>query len=651
MTDIKRVNYYDHQFLHAEDFIDEQKYHLEMRRRHNQNLHTFGIVWGLDVKSESDGTVSVTAGEAIDRNGREMIFAGDRLQLKAAAEGAESYITINYAEVDSDRTEETGGAGFTRKTEKPVVAPADTKPAEPSDFLTLAKLKRTGNAWVVVDPPERSQRAGVALGEDFTVKTLTLKKGNDSSKWPKLSCGDQGSLNVKISTKDQETTVGIGTDTPDRNLTIQGLTKYSNSGTFANLRNNSHEVLLGVDNAAILSAMKKSDLQLRTENINRMVIKADGKVGIGAADPGQQLTVSVLPDQNQPAGPVYANITNGAHELLLGVDAKAVILSATKASDLKISTNNNERVVVTKDGKVGIGSAAPDRNLTISGVAAGPVFANMTNGTHELLLGVDAKAVILSATKASDLKISTNNSERVVVTKDGYVGIGSAAPTRAKLEVNGVVGNTVAIFGGDKKGMSLGVDYPFLGFNCYYKDGFKAISKGRAGYSTLYMNDGSMSFCFDSTGKDVDADAALTPVSGFSIHPNGKLVSPMWKVKQVFTREQGPDGGSEQKGLPSGAFSSGGGTLLFIFSGQAKAGGGGTGVREIVLSLVGPSPKTDQRKMEFKYYSEYAQSHVIFPTCIRLVPGCEKGDYTINLQDVYIDQNDFLDLVVIEFPF
>ncbi len=402
MEDIKRLNYYDHQFLRAEDFIAEQKYHLDMRRRHNQNLHTFGIVWGLDVKSESDGIVSVSAGEAIDRNGQEMIFAGGRLQLNAAAEGTDSYITIKYEEVKSDRTEETGGAGFTRKTEKPIVAPSSTKPVEPSDFLTLAKLKRTGNAWVVVDPPERSQRAGVALGEDFTVKTLTLKKGDDPSKWPKLSCGDQGALTIS--------SAAVGT---------------------------------------------------------------------------------------------YAYIKNGKHEVLLGVDANSAILSTMTASDLEIRTNNTKRVVVQANtGNVGIGPDTPGHNLSISSVGETGAYASIKNGKHEVLLGVDANSAILSTIAASDLQIRTNNATRVVVQKDtGNVGIGSAAPSKAKFAVNGAMGNTVAVFGGDKKGMSLGVDWPFLGFNCYFNGEFKAISAGRAGDISFAQDDGSMRFSFEFDRK------------------------------------------------------------------------------------------------------------------------------------------------------
>ena len=44
MTDaIKRPHYFENQFLHADDLTAEQEYHMEMRRRHNRLLHTWGI--------------------------------------------------------------------------------------------------------------------------------------------------------------------------------------------------------------------------------------------------------------------------------------------------------------------------------------------------------------------------------------------------------------------------------------------------------------------------------------------------------------------------------------------------------------------------------------------------------------------------------
>jgi hypothetical protein len=85
--------------------------------------------------------------------------------------------------------------------------------------------------------------------------------------------------------------VGIGHPAPDRNLTVYrgGAT----AGVYANVKNDSHEILVGVDGTAIVSAMTNSDLQIRTNNTSRMVIKAGtGNVGVGTANPREKLDVS-----------------------------------------------------------------------------------------------------------------------------------------------------------------------------------------------------------------------------------------------------------------------------------------------------------------------------------------------------------------------
>ena len=46
---IKRLRYFNHQFLRVEDFQEEQDYHLRMRRRLNRVLHTWGVAEGLQV--------------------------------------------------------------------------------------------------------------------------------------------------------------------------------------------------------------------------------------------------------------------------------------------------------------------------------------------------------------------------------------------------------------------------------------------------------------------------------------------------------------------------------------------------------------------------------------------------------------------------
>jgi len=74
---IERVRYYEQEYLRSADFIAEQNYHLEMRRRLNLALHLWGIVDGLDVGQCSDlpGHFFISPGMAIDAYGREIVVA------------------------------------------------------------------------------------------------------------------------------------------------------------------------------------------------------------------------------------------------------------------------------------------------------------------------------------------------------------------------------------------------------------------------------------------------------------------------------------------------------------------------------------------------------------------------------------------------
>jgi hypothetical protein len=70
---IKRLNYFNHQFLEEQDFRDEQHYHVEMRRRLNRSLHVWGIAEGLEVSRRGDREITVEPGFAIDPEGRELL--------------------------------------------------------------------------------------------------------------------------------------------------------------------------------------------------------------------------------------------------------------------------------------------------------------------------------------------------------------------------------------------------------------------------------------------------------------------------------------------------------------------------------------------------------------------------------------------------
>src|SRR5207249_2137535 len=99
---IERSNYYEFQFLGAEDFKAQQNYHRDMRRRHNVGHHTWGIVTGLKlVERPREGDpnavdVFILPGMAVDGFGREIILLREE-KLDPAL--FDSFTTVLHREV------------------------------------------------------------------------------------------------------------------------------------------------------------------------------------------------------------------------------------------------------------------------------------------------------------------------------------------------------------------------------------------------------------------------------------------------------------------------------------------------------------------------------------------------------------------------
>jgi len=72
------------------------------------------------------------------------------------------------------------------------------------------------------------------------------------------------------------------------------------------------------------------------------------------------------------------------------------------------------------------------------------------------------------------------------------IGINLNAPVHARLETNGVVGASTAMFGSNGYGMNLSADFPELGFNYFYNGGTKTIKAGYAAYFGMSPFDGEL---------------------------------------------------------------------------------------------------------------------------------------------------------------
>ncbi|CAN5792128.1 hypothetical protein BH10BAC3_BH10BAC3_23610 [soil metagenome] len=101
------------------------------------------------------------------------------------------------------------------------------------------------------------------------------------------------------------------------------------------------------------------------------------------------------------------------------------------------------------------------------------------------------------------------------------VGISTSTPTRAKLELNGMVGNTTAIFGTGGNGIGLGADAPSLQFNAYFNQGTKYIGDGYA--IVQYLDPGNGTFRIQGATSGVK-DALVTGIRpAITIASNGRV--------------------------------------------------------------------------------------------------------------------------------
>ncbi|MGL4499428.1 MAG: hypothetical protein ACRCU2_10250, partial [Planktothrix sp.] len=73
----KRPNYFGGQYLLEDDFQLEQQYHIDRQRRHNRILHISGIAEGLNITNANGLAVDVSAGTAIDNQGRQIVLLRD----------------------------------------------------------------------------------------------------------------------------------------------------------------------------------------------------------------------------------------------------------------------------------------------------------------------------------------------------------------------------------------------------------------------------------------------------------------------------------------------------------------------------------------------------------------------------------------------
>ena len=198
----ERPNYFAGQYLLEDDFRLEQEYHIDRQRHHNYLLHVSGIAIGLKVEPDGELKVKVTAGTAIDFQGKQIILIGNKnvdleqdAHNKNPIQNGDYILSIKYNE---ELTAPQGNEANARSRvqEKPVFELSDLATA---NVIALAKLTIKGKEIEKIDPSVR-QYSGINLPtEDGKGVTLRSSHGNENPNLAVLagSLSISGALEVK----------------------------------------------------------------------------------------------------------------------------------------------------------------------------------------------------------------------------------------------------------------------------------------------------------------------------------------------------------------------------------------------------------------------------------------------------------------------
>ncbi|NJP11453.1 MAG: tail fiber domain-containing protein [Leptolyngbyaceae cyanobacterium RU_5_1] len=258
-------------------------------------------------------------------------------------------------------------------------------------------------------------------------------------------------------------------------------------------------------------------------------------------------------------------LDSGGNSLRLGVDtASGAGVGTVNAFPFAIRTGGEPRIFIEGDGDIGIGTSAPGAKLAVNGLfkletgAAVNKFStdvNLTENSDSVVptsravktyvdtritpvaTALNTKAALAGAVTqdfsvrnlaiGGNLNASTAGGNLNVnggLTTTGNVGINTTIPTRAKLEVGGMIGNTVGLFGSDAQGISLVANWPSLGFNAYFNNGWKSISAGWTG--NIYVNQDAGGISFQIGQRSTAANAVVAFVDRFYVGADGVVSIP-----------------------------------------------------------------------------------------------------------------------------
>ena len=269
--------------------------------------------------------------------------------------------------------------------------------------------------------------------------------GNQITKW--AGSGTSNTLTNSIITDDGTNVEVDGTFTATGNSTIQGRTNLQKD-----------LIIRGTDTLANQGAARfyvdssnKLFIDTANDGSDLVTIDSSGNVGIGTTVPSEKLDVAGnINTSGTLKGPaLFEILSQYANRGRITLSSS----TSTGANQISLLTDGNVRMVVNKEGNVGIGTTAPAAKLHVEGgfvsgaSTTSGLYFNPANDrlyiSNQTVLEKSGASLFLGY-NTNQLIFRTNNLERARFDVNGNFGIGTTSPS-SKLQVSADNGDGITL--------------------------------------------------------------------------------------------------------------------------------------------------------------------------------------------------------------
>jgi len=272
-------------------------------------------------------------------------------------------------------------------------------------------------------------------------------------------------------------------------------------------------------------------LTFTTNNLIRMLLDNSGNLGIGTVSPATKLEVYGVVRITESASGGILQMQAGSSAL----DFASTFYGGTYRP-FTFTNGGAERLRITSDGNVGIGTTTPAYKLDVAGsVYSSNYFSVLTAATYGPSDNSAAMQVFGSTGSGgltNTIKFVTGGSERVRIDSSGNVGIGTSSPTYV-LDVNSANDSAIRIrngAGSANNGLALAVGSgtPWLDIT----EGAEFRIKGNTYANLGTWNSGNNTKILINSSGNVGI-GTTSPAAKLDVAGNSKLGSSISNVHQI----------------------------------------------------------------------------------------------------------------------